>query len=92
MFNSKVVLAAAAAVALTQFATAIPCKALVLSGGSNNGAWEAGVIWGLLHYAQKPEDYFWDVVSGISAGSINTIGIAGWKPEDSVEMSEFLSD
>ena len=25
------------------------CRALVLSGGGSNGAWEAGVIYGLLH-------------------------------------------
>ena len=53
------------------------CRALVLSGGSNNGAWEAGVIWGLTHYGD-PADYTWDVVSGVSAGAINTGGIATW--------------
>ena len=26
------------------------CTALVLSGGGSNGAWEAGVIWGLMNY------------------------------------------
>ena len=41
------------------------CRALVLSGGSNNGAWEAGVIWGLTHYG-NPADFAWDTVSGIS--------------------------
>jgi predicted acylesterase/phospholipase RssA len=67
------------------------CRALVLSGGSNNGAWEVGVIWGLTHYG-NPEDYYWDVVTGISAGAINTAGTAGWAPEDVVEMTEYLSD
>lgn len=32
------------------------CNALVLSGGANNGAWEAGVLWGLVHYGD-PADY-----------------------------------
>ena len=32
------------------------CHALVLSGGGSNGAWEAGVIWGLVHYGD-PDDY-----------------------------------
>ena len=67
-----------------------PCKALVLSGGSNNGAWEIGVLWGLAHYGD-PTDFYWDVVSGISAGAINTAGIAGWKPEEVLEMTEHLS-
>jgi len=49
------------------------CRALVLSGGGTNGAWEAGVIWGLTHYGD-PTDYYYDVHTGVSAGSVNTIG------------------
>lgn len=66
------------------------CRALVLSGGVNNGAWEAGVIWGLLHYGE-PSDYAWDVVTGVSAGAINTAGIATWATGTEYEMSEWLS-
>lgn len=62
-----------------------------MSGGSNNGAWEVGVLWGLAHYG-NPTDYYWDVVSGISAGAINTSGLAGWKPEEVIEMTEYMSD
>ena len=53
------------------------CTALVLSGGGSNGAWEVGVLWGLLNYG-NPNDFKYDVVSGISAGSINTLALAGW--------------
>ena len=67
------------------------CRALILSGGSNNGAWEAGVIYGLAHYGD-PADFAWDVVSGISAGSINASGIATWAAGTEVEMSQWLSD
>ena len=67
------------------------CRALVLSGGSNNGAWEAGVIWGLTHYG-TPSDYAWNTVSGVSAGAINTGGIATWATGTEVEMTEWLSD
>ena len=67
------------------------CHAIVLSGGANNGAWESGVIWGLLHYG-KAEDYEWDVVSGISAGSINTAAMSPWGVGDEYVMSEWLSD
>ena len=66
------------------------CRALVLSGGSNNGAWETGVIWGLTHYG-NPEDFAWDTVSGVSAGAINTGGIATWPTGTEVEMTEWLS-
>lgn len=70
---------------------AVPCKALILSGGANLGAWEIGVMWGLAHYGD-PTDYYWDVVSGISAGAINAAGLAGWKPEEVLEMTEYLSE
>ena len=63
------------------------CNALVMSGGGSNGAWEAGVIWGLVHYGNA-DDYRWDLVSGVSAGSINSIGIGVWAPGEEVEGSE----
>lgn len=34
------------------------CNALALSGGANNGAWEIGVLWGLINYG-NPADYPW---------------------------------
>lgn len=67
------------------------CRALVLSGGANNGAWEAGVAWGLVHYG-NPEDYTWDTVSGVSAGSINTGAFATWEKGSEVALTEYLSD
>ena len=62
------------------------CRALILSGGSNNGAWETGVMWGLTHYGTV-SDYAWDVVSGVSAGAINTGGIATWATGTEYEMT-----
>ena len=35
------------------------CYALVLSGGGTNGAWEAGVIWGLMNYGD-PTNFEYD--------------------------------
>ena len=67
------------------------CNALVLSGGGSNGAWEVGVMWGLSHNAINPEDFAWDYVTGISAGSINTSVISGFAPGHEKQMSEFLS-
>ena len=77
--------------AVTSAADDGKCRALVLSGGSDNGAWEAGVMWGLLHYG-TPEDYAWDAVSGVSAGAINTGAAATWKKGTELEFTEFLSD
>ena len=49
------------------------------------------MLWGLTHYGE-PSDYYYDVHTGISAGSINTIGLIGWTPEETVESTQYLSD
>lgn len=53
------------------------CTALVLSGGATEGAWEAGILWGLMNYGD-PSNFEYDVISGISAGAINAAGLAGF--------------
>ena len=67
------------------------CNALVLSGGGSNGAWEVGVLWGLLHNGNR-EDFAYDWLTGVSAGSINTAGLAGWPVGKEYEATEWLSD
>ena len=67
------------------------CRALALSGGGNKGAWEAGVLWGLLHYGD-PADFAWDVSSGISAGALNTAFAAVWETGTETDMTETLSE
>ena len=62
------------------------CYALAMSGGGSNGAWEAGVLWGLNHYG-NPSDFEWDSLSGVSAGSINACALAGWDPKDGFEAT-----
>ena len=49
----------------------------MLSGGGSNGAWEAGVIYGMIKNGNK-KDFEWDVLSGVSAGSINTLILSGY--------------
>ena len=63
--------------------------ALSLSGGANKGSYEAGVLHGLNHLLNI-SDVAYDVVSGISAGAINSGAIALWDPMDGKEMSEWL--
>ena len=53
------------------------CYALALSGGGSFGTYETGVVWGLLHYG-NPDDYRWDVFTGVSAGSLNAGMFAVW--------------
>ena len=67
------------------------CTALVLSGGGNNGAWEAGVLWGLAHYGDT-EQFQYDVVTGVSAGGINAASMAVFEKGDELQATEWLSD
>lgn len=67
------------------------CKALVLSGGGNNGSWEIGVLYGMIMNGD-PTDFEFDVITGISAGAINTGGLVGWPKGKEVEMVEFMSE
>jgi len=57
------------------------CLVLALSGGGSGGAWEVGVLYGLAHDNQNIEDYFYDVVTGVSSGAINTAALAGYAPD-----------
>ena len=67
------------------------CRALVLSGGGSNGAWEAGVIYGMINNGNK-KDFEWDVLSGVSAGSINTMIVSGYPIGQEEQMATYLSD
>ena len=67
------------------------CRALVLSGGGNNGAWEVGVLYGLVNNGIE-SDFAYDVVTGVSVGSINAIAMAGWQVGDEKAMASWLSD
>lgn len=48
-------------------------------------------MWGLVHYG-NPADYTWDVVTGVSAGAINTGAVMMFAPGDEIAMTEYLSD
>ena len=52
---------------------------------------EAGVVWGLLHYGD-PADYAYDVITGVSAGALNTGMFATFEKGDELAMSESISD
>lgn len=67
------------------------CNALVLSGGGSNGAWEIGMLWGLLNYGD-PKDFEWDWMTGVSAGGINTAAMSGWPVGSETEAVEWLSE
>ncbi len=60
-----------------------------MSGGANKGAYEAGVVHGLSHLLNGTDAHY-DVVSGVSAGALNSAGIAMWPSDQPKEMSEWL--
>lgn len=61
------------------------CKALVLEGGGDLGAYEAGVIQGLV--ANLPADEVnWDFFVGISVGSIMSAGMAQYPKGEESDM------
>lgn len=67
------------------------CYALVLGGGGARGAYEAGVLYGLLHNTNDTSKYAYDVVSGVSAGSINGAALSIFEPGDEFNALDVLS-
>lgn len=52
------------------------CYVLVLSGGSNRGAWEVAALRGLVtRYKNEGKIIDWDVISGVSVGAIGAYSV-----------------
>ena len=68
------------------------CQALVLQGGGDKGAYESGVFWGLVYNAVNSENVKYDVVTGISAGAINAMGLSIYAVGDEVNAANFLNN
>ena len=60
-----------------------------MSGGGTNGAWESGVLWGLVHYGNR-RDYEYDVVAGVSIGSINASALAFFDKGDELAAVDLI--
>mmetsp|Transcript_9726 Transcript_9726/g.14495 ORF Transcript_9726/g.14495 Transcript_9726/m.14495 type:complete len:324 (-) Transcript_9726:59-1030(-) len=76
---------------LGTWAEAKKCRALSLSGGGSHGAYEAGVFKALVENLSS-EEVEYNVVVGISAGSLNAVGIAQWAMGEESQASQFLQD
>lgn len=68
----------------------------MLGGGGSASAYETGYFWGLLNY-DTPENiatgkYEYDMVTGVSGGSINAIAFAGWKKGDEKNLADWLTE
>ncbi|MBY0307219.1 MAG: patatin-like phospholipase family protein [Phycisphaerales bacterium] len=66
------------------------CNVLAMSGGGSRGAYEAGVIVGLVN-GLSSGNVTWDVVTGISAGSIVTFGTSLFAVGDEAALAAWLT-
>lgn len=65
------------------------CRALVLEGGGDKGAYQAGVIRGMYERLGQ-EGATYDVVSGVSIGAINGLAYSLHKPGHEDEATQWL--
>jgi len=66
------------------------CRALAMSGGGDLGAYQMGVLKTLIYNLPEIETQ-WDVVSGVSAGTLNGASLAIFAPGEEKEYVEFAS-
>lgn len=66
------------------------CRVLVLSGGGSHGAFEAGAISALAYNLPNNESEY-NVVVGISAGAINSLGFSHFPLGEEQEAAKFLT-
>ena len=68
------VLASLATFANAEKAPTGKCRALALSSGDENAAYQAGALKGIVGSKNfSPEDFAYDTVSGISGGALNAV-------------------
>jgi len=65
------------------------CYVLALEGGGDKGAYQSGVLKGLVDSVSS-EDIQWDVITGVSVGSIDAIAIATFETGKEIEATDFL--
>jgi NTE family protein len=68
------------------------CYALALSGGGSMGAYEAGGLWGIYYTLKDKSDMEYDVVTGVSAGSINAFAVMLHEVGQEENVVNFLSN
>jgi len=67
------------------------CRAVVFSGGGDKGAYEMGVLKAMIENL-PPEEVQWDVVSGVSAGALNSALVSRYPKGKEKEMLQFGLD
>lgn len=67
------------------------CRALVLSGGGDKGSYQASVISTLIDLLPEVETQY-DVISGISVGSLNGITFSTFAKGQEKDFRDFVMD
>lgn len=67
------------------------CRALAMSGGGDLGAYQFGVLKTLITNLPSIETQ-WDVVSGVSAGTLNGASLAIFAPGEELEYIKFSEE
>lgn len=75
---------------ITQTSAGEKCRALVLEGGGDKGAYQAGALSEL--FALIPSEIQYDVISGVSVGALNAAALAQFAKGDEGNMTSFLLD
>lgn len=68
------------------------CLAVAMSGGGSRGAYEAGAMSGIYNAVSDKTSLEWDVVTGVSAGSINTLATIVFSKGQEADLVQFASD
>ena len=88
----KRILATSALAGLGYGADADRCLALSMSGGGALGAYEAGGVYVIYQAVKDKSGLEYDVVTGVSAGAINSGAVSLFEKGKEGEMVEFLSN
>ncbi|OMJ79591.1 hypothetical protein SteCoe_20361 [Stentor coeruleus] len=70
----------------TSFGLSDKCYTLSIEGGGTHGAYEAGVLWSFANYIPA-EERQWDIITGISAGALNSRMCAQFNYGDEINMA-----
>jgi predicted patatin/cPLA2 family phospholipase len=65
------------------------CRLLALQGGGDKESYQAGALHALV-YSLPSEETQWDIITGISAGSLNTLGMSSFKQGEEKQAVEFI--
>lgn len=89
LFTSSSLITATSTTTTSATGNTVTCRALALGGGGDRGAYEAGVLKALVEL-QPAEEVQYDVVTGISAGSLNAAGFCQFPKGQEHAAKEFL--